>query len=103
MKGQLIMNALFIENVKDEFVPTFQELAKALNAKLSIASTDKQNFINAVKQDLNAYVKGELNCISMQECEKTMQDLAIAIKGREDRLNGDKGTPASEVFQRLGI
>lgn len=32
-----------------------------------------------------------------------LQDLAIAIKGREDRLNGDKGTPASEVFQRLGI
>lgn len=32
-----------------------------------------------------------------------LEDLAIAIKGREDRLNGDKGTPANDVFRKLGI
>lgn len=68
------MNALLIENVKDEFLPTFKELAKAFNANLTIQNSDKSDFIKAVKHDLNAYTKGKLNCVSMQECESTMQD-----------------------------
>ena len=67
------MNALLIENVKDEFLPAFKELAKALNANLTIQN-NKQNFINAMKDDLDAYAKGKLNCISMQECESIMRD-----------------------------
>ena len=73
------MNALYIENVKDEFLPTFKELAKALNAKMSVTSTTqtadkaKQDFINAVKKDIKSYEKGELNCISADECEREMQ------------------------------
>ena len=77
------MNALYIENVKDEFLPTFKELAKALNAKMSVTSTTqtadkaqdtaKQDFINSVKKDIESYEKGELNCISADECEREMQ------------------------------
>ena len=73
------MNALYIENVKDEFLPTFKELAKALNAKMSVTSTTqtadkaKQDFINSVKKDIKSYEKGELNCISADECEREMQ------------------------------
>ena len=32
-----------------------------------------------------------------------LEDLAIAIKGREDRLKGDKGIEASEFYKQLGI
>ena len=61
-------------------------------------------------QDNLSYIAKERN-ISQENLVKELvlgylqdlEDLAIAIKGREDRLNGDKGTPASKVFQRLGI
>lgn len=43
------MNALLIENVKDEFLPAFKELAKAFNATLTIQN-EKQDFIEAVKK-----------------------------------------------------
>lgn len=32
-----------------------------------------------------------------------LEDLAIAIKGREDRLSGDKGIEADEFYKQLGI
>lgn len=67
------MNALFIKNVKDEFLPAFKELVKISHANLTIQS-DKQKFISTIKSDLNAYAKGELDCLSMQECESAMQD-----------------------------
>ena len=71
------MNALYIENVSDEFLPTFKELAKALNAKLSISKNadeaQKQDFIASVKKDIKAYENGELSCLSTAECEREMQ------------------------------
>lgn len=32
-----------------------------------------------------------------------LEDLAIAIKGRENRLGGDKGIEADEFYRQLGI
>lgn len=32
-----------------------------------------------------------------------LQDLAIALEGRKDRLNGDEGMDADELYRQLGI
>ena len=63
---------------------------KAQEALQNLAKERNTSQENVVKEAVLGYLED-------------LEDLAIAIKGREDRLNGDKGTPADEVFQRLGI
>ncbi len=67
--------------IKDDCLPAFRELAKSLNARLTISAENvptqnatKENFINAVKSDIAAYKNGKLDCLNAQEFSDEMQD-----------------------------
>lgn len=47
--------------------------------------------------------KEELMQEALEAYLEDLEDLAIALKGREDRLKGDNGISAEELYKELGI
>lgn len=47
--------------------------------------------------------KERLMQVALEAYLEDLEDLAIAIKGRKDRLEGDFGIDADEFYRQLGI
>ena len=47
--------------------------------------------------------KEELMQKALLEYLEDLEDLAIALRGREERLNGNVGIPLAEVMEKYGI
>ncbi len=60
---------------------------------------DAYNYF-AKKQDIS---KEKLMQEALEAYLEDLEDLAIAIKGRKDRLEGDIGIEADEFYRQLGI
>lgn len=72
-----------------------------MSVTLELPQTLQDAYNNVAKEQ--GSTKEELMRQALEAYLEDLEDLAIALKGREDRLNGEKGTPAEEVFKKLGI